>query len=46
MSAGGPRYFKIKSKGYSPDGLILRNIICEVMITKSRCVVMSWKAAD
>ncbi|MCP4698459.1 MAG: general secretion pathway protein GspK, partial [Gammaproteobacteria bacterium] len=37
-------YFKIKSRGFSPDGRISRAVTCNVVLTKSRCVISDWKA--
>jgi hypothetical protein len=39
-------YYKIKAKGLSPDGRISRSITCNVRLTRSRCVIISWKAED
>jgi len=44
--SGTMGYYKIKARGYSPDGLISKNIICDVMLTRNRCVLLSWKTAD
>jgi hypothetical protein len=39
-------YYKIKARGLSPDGRITRSITCNVRLTRSRCVIISWKAMD
>jgi len=40
------RYYKIKARGFSPDGRIARTISCIVKLNRNKCKIINWKALD
>lgn len=40
------RHYKIKARGFSPDGRNARTISCIVKLYRNTCKIISWKAVD